>query len=60
MRWSRGSLDRGMGLEEEIPVPGLGDAAVDDGAVFGVIPAIGVFFAGGVEAGLVAFADYDD
>lgn len=55
-----GALDGGVSLEVEVPVAGLCDAAVDDGAVLGVGGAVGVLVAGGVEAGVMAFADDDD
>ena len=54
------SFDGGMGLQEEIPVPGLCHAAVDDGAVFRVCALVGGCVGGGIEAGVVAFADDDD
>lgn len=60
MRRTGGPLEGCMGLQVEVPVAGFCDAAVDDGAVGGVLGAVGVFFAGRVEAGMVAFADDDD
>ena len=60
MRRPSGALEGGVGLQEEIPVAGLGDAAVDDGAVLWVARAVGVLRSGGVEAGVVAFADDGD
>ena len=55
-----GALDGGVGLQEEVPVPGFGDATVDDGAILRVRGAVGVFFLGWVKAGIVAFADDDN
>ncbi len=55
-----GALERGVGLQEEVPVAGLGDAAVDYGAVLGIGGAVGVAGSRGIEPGVVALADYDD
>jgi hypothetical protein len=55
-----GALDRGVGLQEEVPVPSFGDATVDNGAVLRVRRAVGVFFPGRVKSGVVAFADDDN
>ena len=55
-----GALDGGVGLEEEVPVAGFGDAAVDDGAVLRVRGPVGVFLLDGVEARVVPLADDDD
>ncbi len=58
--WACRALDGGMGLYEEVPIAGFGDAAIDAGAVFGVARAIGVGFLCGIEARMVALADNDD
>ena len=41
----RGPLDHGMGLQETVPVPGFGNAAVDDSTVLRIRRAVGIFFA---------------
>ena len=54
-----GALERGVGLQEEVPVAGLGDAAVDYGAVFGIGGAVGVAGSRRIEPGVVALTDYN-
>ena len=48
-----------MSLQEEVPVAGLGDAAVDDGPGDWVL-AVRVLLCCWVEAGVVALSDDDD
>jgi hypothetical protein len=53
-------LDRGVCLEEEIPVASLGDAAVDDGAVHRVATTVCFFSFRGIKASVMALPDNDD
>lgn len=60
MGGARGALERGVRLEEEIPVSDVRDGAVDDGAVARVEGAVCVGRLGGEEAGVMSLADDDD
>jgi hypothetical protein len=60
VRRSGSTLDGGVSLEEEVPIAGLADAAVDNGAVLWVPRPVRVFLSGWVEAHVVALADDDD
>ena len=42
--WTCGALERGVGLEVEVPIANFRDAAVDDGAVLRIGRAVGIFF----------------
>lgn len=56
-----GAMEGSVGLQEKVPVAGLSDAAVDDGAdtIVGG-PRISFLSLRGIETGVVAFADNDD
>lgn len=67
VRGPAGALQHGVRLQIELPQAFLGHAAVDDGARLQVgralvVGGVGVHVAGfgGVEAGMMAFADNDD
>ena len=60
MRRPGGALDRGVCLQEKIPVAGFGYAAIDDGTVWWVPGAIGLFLLRWVEARVVPFTDDGD
>ena len=48
-----------MGLQEEVLVAGLSDAAVDYGTVFRIRGAVGVASSRRIEPSIVAFTDYN-
>lgn len=55
-----GALDRGVRLQEKLPVAGLGDAAVDYCPTLGIAAGVGVVGSRRIEMGVVALTDDDD
>ena len=56
----RGALERGVRLQEEIPVAGLGNSAVDYSAVSSIGGVVGATDSRRIETGVVALADDDN
>lgn len=58
--WSGSALNRGVRLEEEVPVASLGDAAVNHRTIHRVTPAVCIFVPRRVEASVASLPDDDD
>ena len=55
-----GALDRGVRLQEKVPVADRGDAAIDYCLTLGIAAGVGVVGSRRIETGVVALTDDDD